>query len=339
MRESFRHARSIFQTSKRFRSLDGYSQGLMLGVCHHVEEFWDALEQHPAFDRDFQEAEQYAALVNNHFVHHLNAHAKVENAAYGGDVAAADAADAAEAAFHTAIQKLGGKSRQREWLVEFAMGLLDVSCGRFDRAARRRAILLRDGPGYFTEGYGALIGARLNVAWGNLNEALSDARTALRWALDPEVIASVFQFRVQSTLAEIHTRSLRPVAAREAIQWMKDFANQPGHQTNYFSIEASRYESTLVALSDPNKALTLAQANLGAASEAHCRLQLAEAHTTMTEILLMTGASEATVRQHVRQAGEIYRQLRNHYREKLVESLISRDYAASKVVLSEDDKI
>ncbi len=335
IKESFRHARRIFQTSKRFRSLDEYSQCLMLGVCYHAEELWDAWEQHPAFDRHLQEAEQFAARVNNHFAHHLNAQAKVENAVYGGDIAVADAA---EAEFYAAMQKLGGKSRQREWLVEFAMGLLDVSCGRFDRAARRRAVLERDGSGFFTEGYGALIGARLNVAWGNLEDALSDAQTAMRWALDPEVMASVFQFRVQSTLAEIHTRSLRPVAAREAIQWMKRYADQPGHQTNYFSIEASRYESALVALSDPNKALKLAQATLGAASEGNCRLQLAEAHTTLAEILLLTGASEATVRQHVRQAGEIYRQLRNHYREKLVESLVSRDSAASKVVSLEEDK-
>jgi len=317
--EDFDRALRIASSDPMVRFLDAYTQTLLIGVCYYGKAVVHAWSQSPGFEASHSVGVAFATGRANHFLRHLFSHILIAREAYAGNVFAADEA---EATFRADLQRIGGKARQREWMAEFDMGQIDIDCGRFDRAVRRMKRLLRDGPGYFTAGYGALLGARLNFEWGKLDAALEESYKALACAQDPEVGAKLLEFQVLSVITDIYLRQINSSRALSTIDQMASYANSPDHLTKYFEVQVSRRRALAVCLSDPQEALEMARQTLGIAQVVGCPKQLAESHLAMGSILQRCGRPSAEVRPNFSQAIEIYRRLGNRHQEKRVEALM-----------------
>ena len=321
----------ILRNERRSKRLDPDSRTLAEGVCLYVQAMDDAWEQSPRFQTSYENSVAYATAQNCHFLHHLNAHAMIEYGVYRG---AAKIAEEGEADFRKAIAGLGGSSGQREWLVEFAMGQMEIDRGLFGKAERRIKRLLQLEPGYFTEGFGRHLSAVLNLRWGKLEEAREDAARALEWASEPEVRSAFFEFRVLGVLADILTRQGQWEEARTAVERMEPFLSRGTHPTPYFAIEMIRRKSVLLAFARSQDAEDEARTALKLALELGCPKQIAETRVNLAQVLSLTGAPEPDAIEQLRQAEEIYDGLDNrHMKERVggcVRKIAQREWKARR---------
>lgn len=242
--------------------LDCYTRGLLVGLYHYIKTFWSATNQLADFSEEHKALEALAQQEQNHLLLQLAKQVLVERMAWAGDV---PGADRAEAEFRFSVQRLGGKSRQREWMVDLAMGHLDVACGRLDRAAGRVKRLMRAGKGYYTDGFGRLLSARLHAAWRNFDLALQEANAALAVARDPEVSAPVFEFRALATLADVHLALMEPAKADLAIVQMEAFPGRRDIPDGYFKSELLRRRALAMSFGNPHGALAVTREALAVA--------------------------------------------------------------------------
>jgi tRNA A-37 threonylcarbamoyl transferase component Bud32 len=308
-------AEKILTTNRQAQTLDDYTRTMATGVCYYAIATAEALEQNPKFNITYRRAEQYATEHGNYFLHHLNALALMEHSLFAGDVFTADKA---EGMFQTSLQKFGGKSRAREWVAERIMGQVDIDCGRFDRAVRRKTRLIHDGPGFFTEGFGSLLEARLNLEWGKHEAALESIRRALRWFRDPDVEARFVEFLAFGVLSEIHIAMGKGAYALQVIEEMMPFAFGRPRPTEYFQIEVLRRQAVALCFEQPDDALSVACRSLEMTSRGHCPKQLADCHLAVAFVLKESGAESAKYVMHTSCAQEIYSQLGNRHRAKKI---------------------
>ncbi len=314
-------ARKILMSDRTIRFMHSYSRILALGVTYYVRAFTEAWAQSPHFEGSHRACDEFARLHSNHFLLLLSAQALVEQSVYSGDVIRADKA---EAKFHEELGCLGGKSRQRECLVDFAMGQIDIDSGRFDRASRRIQRLMRGGPGLHTAMYSALLSARLKLEWNRLDEAMEEAEKAVRMARDPEVMSRRFEFLALRVVADIHLRMMHPALALAAAEEMGAYGNDPGHLSRYFFVAVLERRALAISFSEPRVALAMAEEALAAAGGVSCPKQLAECHTASATILQRGAAAPAQRRAHLQQALEIYQRLGNRHQEKNIAAMLNQ---------------
>lgn len=299
--------------SAKGKLMDPYSRGNAVGIFYFGDAFVFAYEQHPDFHLAYERFSQFNEKHDNWILRNL---AEVSAILYHSREGNVIASDAAEVRFLETIKRIGGRARQREWLVQLPMGLMDVQAGRFERATQRVESLLDERPCFYTEGYASLINAALYVSGGDNEKARTHAQLALRWATAPETRARIFEFQVLGTLCEIELSDIQLRAAANAAAQMKAWATESGHLTKWCFVEALRLDTLITLHIDPVKAEHQARKVLNDAADVGCRSQIAECHLTLADAIAIRDRADPEFASHRLLAAQLFGTLGNQYREK-----------------------
>lgn len=318
MDAAFAVARAGFEVDPRFREVDPYSQILVEGVTYYVETISDAWQQHSRFHESSDRLRTFAETNQNAFLLSLLYQSVVEYYLFFGQI---EEADRAEEAFFGSLERLGGKARQREWLVRFAMGMLDIDAGRFEQAKRRQLLLQREAPGYFTHGYSALLEARLRWEWKQIDRALESASEALRWAEDPEVQAVLFRFRIHSLLADVHLKLEAWSEALPYVEAMEHYGSLPIHRTSYFRVEAALRRAALSGADHLGEGIEVIRNAVSVCSDNESVKQRASCHQQLALLLHLESSGCVAARDRLNEANQLYRKLGNLFCVQTIETL------------------